>query len=229
MKHWVALEANPEVLTRFIQRLGVPGSVEFVDIYGTDPELLAMVPQPVYAALLLLPIKDSYRKYCTELAGRIEKEGQVVSDKVYFTRQTIGNACGTIGMIHCILNNVDKFELGPGFFQTFLDKTKALDPKGRADALVESDDLEQSHQVFANEGQSRPPQPQDDIDLHFVAFVHHDGHLYELDGVKPFPINHGPTTQDNLLTDAIRVMKTVMDLEPAELRYTMVALVKTQE
>ena len=38
----------------------------------------------------------------------IEKDGQTVSKSVYFTKQTIGNACGTIGLLHAIANNADK-------------------------------------------------------------------------------------------------------------------------
>lgn len=41
-----------------------------------------------------------------------ELKGQEVSPKVYFMKQTIGNACGTIGLIHAVANNQDKLKFG---------------------------------------------------------------------------------------------------------------------
>ena len=37
---------------------------------------------------------------------------QEPNKKVYFTKQTVGNACGTIGIIHAIGNAVSKIKLG---------------------------------------------------------------------------------------------------------------------
>lgn len=44
------------------------------------------------------------------------------------------------------------------------------------------------------------------------------------DGRKPIPINHGPTTPETLLNDAARVCKEYMERDPAEVRFTAVAL-----
>lgn len=51
-----------------------------------------------------------------------------------------------------------------------------------------------------------------------------DGSLYELDGRKAFPINHGPTSPTTLLADACSVVKQFMDRDPGEMRFTIVAL-----
>ena len=47
-------------------------------------------------------------QYEEEEKSRIEKDGQTVSSSVYFTKQTIGNACGTIGLLHALGNNTDR-------------------------------------------------------------------------------------------------------------------------
>jgi len=229
-KHWVALESNPEVLTEFMQKLGVVTSFEFTDVYGFDSDLLAMVPRPVHAVLLLFPIDEHYEKYRIEQQEKVKKEGQILSDKVYFMNQTIGNACGTIGIIHAVLNNISTLLQGTGgFFKNFYEKTKGLTSEERGKALEHDDEIEQVHSDTAAEGQTKAPAADDDINLHFVAFVQVDGHLYELDGRKPFAINHSNSSSDTLLEDSVKVIEKIAQLNPDELRFTMLALVSKQD
>lgn len=47
-----------------------------------------------------------------EETDKLEKEGQAVSEKVFFVRQTIQNACGTIALVHAVCNNRDKIKIG---------------------------------------------------------------------------------------------------------------------
>lgn len=41
-------------------------------------------------------------KHRKEEAERIEKDGQTVSKGLYYLKQTVGNACGTIGLVHVV-------------------------------------------------------------------------------------------------------------------------------
>ena len=44
--------------------MGMTGSYQFHDVFGLDPELLAMIPQPVLAVLLLFPITNNVSLIC---------------------------------------------------------------------------------------------------------------------------------------------------------------------
>jgi ubiquitin carboxyl-terminal hydrolase L3 len=64
------------------------------------------------------------------------------------------------------------------------------------------------------------------VPLHFVCFSEKDGSLYELDGRKFAPINHGPTTPDTLLKDSCAVIKEMMATTD-NIRFSMLALAPT--
>ena len=55
-------------------------------------------------------------QYEEEQKERIKKAGQTVSTSVYFTKQTIGNACGTIGLLHALANNSHKLTFSKPMF-----------------------------------------------------------------------------------------------------------------
>jgi ubiquitin carboxyl-terminal hydrolase L3 len=109
---WLPLESNPEVMNKFVKNMGLSGDYEFTDIFGMDPELLAMVPQPVAGVLLLFPIADNYSEFNAQQCEEAREKGQVVSNNVYFMKQTISNACGTIGLLHCLGNNQGVVKFG---------------------------------------------------------------------------------------------------------------------
>ena len=59
--------------------------------------------------------------------------------------------------------------------------------------------LKRHLQAAAQEGATRPPSLDEVVVLHFVALVQKAGRLLELDGNKPFPIDHGASSPETLL------------------------------
>lgn len=53
-----------------------------------------------------------YSKYCEVVKAKLEAQPQTLSPNVWFMKQTIRNACGTIGLVHCLANNQDKINFG---------------------------------------------------------------------------------------------------------------------
>ena len=55
---------------------------------------------------------------------------------VYYMKQTIGNACGTIALLHSIGNNIDRLEVRKGsFLDGFLSATRTMSPVERGSYL----------------------------------------------------------------------------------------------
>ena len=96
-------------------------------------ELLGMVPQPAIAVLLLFPITADTERLRQEEQHAIDQAGITPSpSSVYFMKQTIGNACGTIGLLHCLANATDYLQLEPNsFLSQFLTATGGMSPAER--------------------------------------------------------------------------------------------------
>ena len=63
---WLPLESNPDVMNSFMYSLGLSRKWAVTDVFGLEPELLAMVPQPVAAVLLLYPLTETVRTKNTQ-------------------------------------------------------------------------------------------------------------------------------------------------------------------
>jgi len=170
----------------------------------------------------------SYNKFKTAQkrtrSKKISSGGQKVSEKLYFVRQHVGMACGSIAVIHAIANNRSLIKLEDFGLAKFLENTKDKDPEERGHMLGTDENITSAHKTVSLKGQTNP----DDFvktDFHFICFTQVDGSLYELDGTKKFPINHGPTSKDSLLKDAAKVIQTeFVDKNPGELFFSLIAL-----
>ncbi|RZF32430.1 hypothetical protein LSTR_LSTR001894 [Laodelphax striatellus] len=212
-------------MNKFLTNLGMSTEKwQISDVYGLDPDVLAIVPRPVLALIMLFPCSDKYEEYKNVQEEEITKKGQTVPSNLYFVKQYVHNACGTIALIHSVANNLDRIKLGDGHLKQFLDDSIAKTPEERGDLLQNSLGIINTHKELAQEGQTAAPQPTDPVAYHFVAFVHKDGNLFELDGRKSFPINHGSTTPDTLLEDAVKIVKQYIERDPDTLQFTLVSL-----
>ncbi|KAJ8328418.1 ubiquitinyl hydrolase 1 [Batrachochytrium dendrobatidis] len=224
---WIPLESNPDVMNKYLGLLGVHSSLRFCDVWGLDPDLLQMIARPVKAVVLLFPITKKYEAFCKSEEAEIIRSGQTVSPDLYFVRQTIPNACGTIGLLHALINNKDVLDLRDGPLFRMLERTMNKTPDERAAALEADQDLAEMHKLSSVDGQTEVPSADDEIDLHFICFIEKGGNVYEMDGRKPFPINHGPTTGD-LLMDSVAVIQRFMSREPEQVNFSILALAASQ-
>lgn len=99
-------ENNPEVMTTLLRDLGLSPKLAFHDVFSIDdPDLIAFVPRPAYALLLVFPVSRTYEDHRrAEDADRPEYEGKGAGEEVMWFKQTIRNACGLIGLLHGVAN-----------------------------------------------------------------------------------------------------------------------------
>ncbi|KAJ8523143.1 hypothetical protein ONZ45_g376 [Pleurotus djamor] len=104
---WVPLECNPEVFNSWAKQAGLVLSQDcFHELLGLDEELLALIPQPVKALVLIFPdIGEVKARHNTE-DELTRKEGTLPIDPtVVYVKQTIKNACGTMAIVHALANS----------------------------------------------------------------------------------------------------------------------------
>lgn len=98
---------------------------------------------------------------------------QVVDPALFYTRQNIDNACGTIGLIHAVANlstlTGGDIDLVPGsFLERYVRENLAKTPEERALALEADDEVDEAHAEAAVQGQAPPV---DDTNNHFIWCV----------------------------------------------------------
>jgi ubiquitin carboxyl-terminal hydrolase L3 len=197
----------------------------FTDVFGLDEELLNFVPRPVYALSLLFPCAAA-SSLRDQLNARALTPAQT-PEKMFYTKQKVGNACGTVAAIH-ILANVDPPCLAKDsplskFISSVSDKT----PEERAELMESDADLAKVHEQFASQGQTAAPNAEDKIDQHFIALIPFEGKLFELDGAKDGPVEHGQISDKGFLVDASKVCQKYIDAAEGNLNFAIMALVES--
>ena len=99
----------------------------------------------------------------------------------------------------------------------------------RGHELENSEEIPEKHESRAHEGQTATPDLQSDVDFHFVAFVQKNGRLYELNGNKQGPVDHGNTSPSAFLSNAAATCRSIMSQNPECLTFTAVALSRLSE
>ncbi|CAI2728449.1 unnamed protein product [Schistosoma spindalis] len=215
---WIPLEANPQVLNEYMNKLGVvEESWKFIDIFSLDDDMLAFVPEPVIGLLFLYPVETSIENASLGVEDN--------SSKVVLIKQTVGNACGTIAILHAIVNNKQHLSIKDGsFLSSVLKEFENKTPDERGVIVESQKEISALHEKSALEGQTEAPNAESKTNLHFVCFVEHDGSLYELDGRKNAPILHGSITSAGFLRDACNVVKKFITCLPGSVEFSLMGL-----
>jgi ubiquitin carboxyl-terminal hydrolase L3 len=237
----IPLENNPEVMNALSLKLGLSPTLQFHDVYSlTDSTLLSLIPHPIHALLVILPLTPSWDANRTsEDANKSPYTGSGPSEPVIWFKQTIGHACGSIGLLHCLISgSARKYLKADSLALKICKEALPLQMKERAQMLYDNQAFLDAHQSVAELGDTSAPDAAtgERLGQHFVAFVKgEDGNLWELEGGRMGPLNRGYLGEEGLLSErGVELgIGRVIELEKqnggGDLRFSCIALAGGEE
>ncbi|KAK8080444.1 ubiquitin carboxyl-terminal hydrolase- family 1 [Apiospora hydei] len=228
---FIPLEANPELMTKLLHKLGLSNALQMHDVYSIEERsLLEFIPQPRLALLLVFPVSAAYESQrMAEDAPVPDYAGKGDQEPVLWFKQTIRNACGMMGLLHAVSNGPARdFVESDSDLDKLIKTAMPLAPPERSKLIEQTQALASAHHEAASQGATAAPDAQDDVDLHYVCFVKtNDGTLWELDGRRKGPIARGKLAEeeDVLSVSALQwgPLK-FLEREGADMRFCCVAL-----
>lgn len=199
--------------------------MQFEELLTLDPsELLTL--QPVYGVIFLFKYPTD-QPYATPEGPRDGSFDSSASERLFFAAQTIQNACATQALLSVLMNKTDDVDIGEQL-RDFREFTMVLPPEFRGEALSNSDLIREVHNSFARSSPfvdetQRTGEAEDAF--HFIAYTPIGGTLYELDGLQPAPIAHGPCDAESFPTKVVDVLqKRIARYDTTEIRFNLLAM-----
>lgn len=220
---WCLIESDPGVFTALIKGFGVDG-LQVEEIITLEKECFQKL-EPIHGLIFLFKCIDDKMT-----------EGTMVQDNrlenIFFAEQVISNACATQAIISVLLNLKDKNVKLGSTLQDFKDFTKSFSPNLKGVSLSNSKLIKEVHNSFSRQQVFEYDQsgPKSDENYHFIAYMPIDGRLYELDGLKSGPIDHGKVTPEDWI-DSVRnvIDKRIARYAANEINFNLMAVIGDQK
>ncbi|PSN50046.1 hypothetical protein C0J52_04204 [Blattella germanica] len=191
---WLELESDPGLFTLLLEDFGVKG-VQVEEIYDLQKSLEG----PIYGFIFLfrwIEERRSRRKTVDQSESFVKDEDVVNS--IFFAQQMVPNSCATHALLSVLLN-CPTIHLG-ATLSRLKAHTTGMCPENKGWAIGNTPELAKAHNSHAMPQAKRRLNDSSAISTgrytgeayHFVSYVPIRGRLFELDGLKPFPIDHGP-------------------------------------
>lgn len=108
-----------------------------------------------------------------------------------------------------------------------------LDRDARALALEHSQEIEKAYSEAALKGDTAPPALGEEVDYHYITFVpnKHNNKIYLMDGDRKGPVDTGVglTPGEDFLPKALGIVKDAISHIDGGVRFSLMALVQTEE
>lgn len=223
---WLELESDPGVFTSLVKDFGVNG-VELEEIY----DLANKMKRPVYGFIFLFRWVEERRnrRKIIDQTDIYVKDDDIINN-MFFARQIIPNSCATHALLSILLNSPD-IDLGE-VLQRIKGYTNGMTPENKGLAIGNIPEIARAHNSHAkpltgiNNTKSKNKTTKFTGDAyHYVSYLPINGNLYELDGLKPFPMNHGPWASNEDWTDKFKKIISDRLSKHNDVRFNLMAVV----
>ncbi|XP_045772734.1 ubiquitin carboxyl-terminal hydrolase calypso [Maniola jurtina] len=205
---WLELESDPGLFTLLLEDFGVKG-VQVEEIYDLHKPL----ESPVYGFIFLfrwIEERRSRRKFVEQIESFVRDEETI--NNIFFAQQMVPNSCATHALLSILLN-CPNLHLGETLSR-LKHHTLCMNPENKGWAIGNTPELACAHNSHAIPQARKKTDKNAGVSTgrftgeayHFVSFVPINGSLFELDGLKPYPTDHGPWASDEDWTDKFRRM-----------------------
>lgn len=233
---WMELESDPGLFTLLLEDIGVKG-VKVEEVY----DVTQTFEEPVYGYVFLFQWVEE-RRVRKKAAMNDEcyiTEASVLR-RMFFAHQIVANSCATHALLSIMLNCEEKeggLSLGHTLRQLKQD-CMFLDPESRGYAIGNTPQLAVAHNQHAKPSIDLPTAPTSKRGsyvttlpglvpdtYHFVSYVPIGDRLFELDGLKQWPIDHGPWADTEDWTDLFKRIISKRLADGDGIQFNLMALI----
>ena len=132
---WYPLMSDTSMMNALVEKMGFDTSLyEFTDIFSIEPCEIKKITQPVAAVMMLIPLTQVHNQY------NEHEEHTTTADNIWFIWDRVDYACGTIALLHAILNAPNGVKSVAIHHDSWLHSfynncTMAMHPNSKADVL----------------------------------------------------------------------------------------------
>ena len=235
-EEWRELESDPGLFSLLIEEFGVQG-VKVEEVYDVSKKL----ETKVYGFVFLFRYELGDRRARKKARDLVSEDVCYVMEpsivnSMFFAHQIIVNSCATHALLSVLLNCPD-IQLGPTLTELKSFST-GLDPESKGYAIANMTKLALSHNKHARPSTiaslpltSRKGSVVSSAHAllpetyHFVSYVPVNGRLFELDGLKEYPIDHGPWGEHEEWTDLFQRIISFRLSESENFLFNLMALI----
>lgn len=221
---WLELESDPGTFTLLIEDFGCFGA-QVDEIYDLEQKFEG----PVFGFIFLFKwLNNSNSNINSNNDKEQPIEDENIISEMFFAKQMISNSCATHALISILLNcDYEQLNLGPTLTR-LKEHTRVMNPENKGYAIGNLPELAKAHNshasysslynrnkssshsstgmsyVISGNQRTNLQQQKKHEAYHFVSYVPINNRLYELDGLKNYPIDHGSFSPTEDWTEKFR-------------------------